>query len=70
MKSVIHAPGIVPGPLPRGMAQRMAGFVKSGKMLKMDFALLAVLIAAIPEPEVAPKPDPSFGLGRLIVSQA
>src|SRR4051812_10711207 len=68
LKSVIQAPAIVPDELPRGMAQRMAGFVKSGKMLKIGFALLAVLIAAICEAEVVPKPD--MPLGTLKLSQA
>jgi hypothetical protein len=50
------------------MAQRMAGFVKSGKMLNMDFALRALSIAASCEAEVIPKPDMS--LGWLKLSQA
>jgi len=68
LKSVMQAPAIVPDELPRGMAQRMAGFVKSGKMLNMDFALLALLIAANCAAEVVPMPDMS--LGTLKLSQA
>ncbi len=68
LKSVMQAPAMVPDELPRGMAQRMAGLVKAGKIPKIGFALLALLIAASCAADVVPKPD--MPLGWLKLNQA
>jgi hypothetical protein len=69
-KIITHPPAIVRPERPRGMAQRIAEFMKSGKIPNNGLALFAWSIAASCEADVAEKPCKSFGLERLKSSQA